>query len=231
MNKLSFVFALILFHCTLSAQVKPDDIPIESSFSHVFYSDNDVASKMTNAKTWIAKTYGDYKSVLQFEDSDKARIIIKGVSPLKTHLNFDTGGKKELSVTYTITFDFKEDRYRILFDNVGIHEYYKFGRNTTPHDSDWPVSHIITTRLPELSIRYNSAQLDSLNALQGLSKQETRKVEKEKRELLKIIEEQQENLAKEQVITDDYTSRFKRIFSDLFNSAAKEISSTTYDDF
>lgn len=193
-----------------NAQVSMDDIPLESSFSQVFNSNIDINTKMTNARTWIAKTYGDYKSVLQFEDSDKARIIIKGVSHLKTHLYFDTGGKKEYSATYNITFDFKEDRYRILFDNVGIHEYYKYGRNTTAHESDWSVSHIITTTLPELSIRYHSAQLDSLNALQGLSKQEMRKVEKEKRELVKFIEEQQEKLAKEQIITFMFQESIQR---------------------
>ena len=59
-----------------ASRITKDDIPLESSMSFVFDSNVPVETKMVNAKTWITKTYGDYKAVLQYEDTDSHRIII-----------------------------------------------------------------------------------------------------------------------------------------------------------
>lgn len=54
-----------------------EDIPLEREFSHIFYSEsNSSGLKMGNAKTWVATTFRDYKTVLQYEDSANGRIII-----------------------------------------------------------------------------------------------------------------------------------------------------------
>ena len=55
----TFLF-IVLLHCSAWAQINLEDIPLESQVSHVFYSENDISTKMSNAKTWIAKTFGDY---------------------------------------------------------------------------------------------------------------------------------------------------------------------------
>lgn len=78
--------------------------------SYVFFADNTIENKIINAKTWIASTFGDYKSVLQFEDNTTGRIIIKGNTP----------SVRDGMYKYNITmiFDFKDDKFRIKVEDI-----------------------------------------------------------------------------------------------------------------
>lgn len=40
----------------------------------------------SNAQTWIANTFGDYKNVIQFEDKETGKLILKGNSSQKKYL-------------------------------------------------------------------------------------------------------------------------------------------------
>ncbi|MDR6564683.1 MULTISPECIES: DUF4468 domain-containing protein [unclassified Arcicella] len=73
---------------------------------------NTKAKLYANAQTWIAKTFGDYKSVIQFEDKEQGRLIIKGLSDLNVEFypNFK----------YTITIDVKENKYRYSITEINI---------------------------------------------------------------------------------------------------------------
>lgn len=42
----------------------------------------DKSKQRINAKEWVATTFGDYKRVIQFEDTENCKLIIKGVSPI-----------------------------------------------------------------------------------------------------------------------------------------------------
>ena len=184
---------------------------------------------MANAKSWTAKAFGDYKSVLQFEDNDKYRIIIKGVSDFESSRNFETGGYVNEYVTFTITFDFKEDRYRILIDDIKIHEIKQLFRGGMIHDNEWSLSSLEPSALATFNVRYITTQLDSLNNLQGLSKQDARKNEKKKKKLQEDLITREEELTKENAKSEYRINKYKQIISDLFNSASAAISET--DDF
>jgi hypothetical protein len=57
-----------------------------------------------NAQTWIAKSYGDYKSVIQFEDKEAGKLILKGISRV--------GGPHETKLRYVLEIDIKDNKYR-----------------------------------------------------------------------------------------------------------------------
>ena len=44
--------------------------------------------KFSNAKQWVAKTFGDYKDVLQYEDTENCKIIMKGIAGLKEYADY-----------------------------------------------------------------------------------------------------------------------------------------------
>jgi hypothetical protein len=77
-----------------------------------------------NAKTWIAKTFGDYKAVIQFEDDVNEKLIVKGVSlghrqdaNMKlAALGIILGNYEKIS--YTITIECKDNRFRYTIDNI-----------------------------------------------------------------------------------------------------------------
>lgn len=226
---LASLLLIALISSSALAQIKPEDIPLEPQVSHVFYSDNDISTKMANAKSWIAKAFGDYKSVLQFEDNDKYRIIIKGVSDFESSHNFETGGYDNEYVNFTITFDFKEDRYRILIDDIKIHEIKQLFRGGMIHDNEWSLSSLEPSAITTFYVRDITTQLDSLNNLQGLSKQDVRKNEKKKKKLQEDLIKREEELTKENAKAEYRINKYKQIISDLFNSASAAISET--DDF
>ena len=106
------------------AQVKPEDVLVNNnSFEHVFQSSIPANTKQLNAKQWVAKNFGDYKSVLQFEDDANHRIIIKGTMAIVD----ETGGKDGLTVetkhtlSFTFTIDSKDDRFRARIEDMSVH--------------------------------------------------------------------------------------------------------------
>ena len=77
----------------------------------------------SNAKDWIVKTFGDYKSVLQFEDDDK--IIIKGYSDLDAKIRDISVSDLhtiDTKVYYTLTIESKENKFRYKLDDIYIIE-------------------------------------------------------------------------------------------------------------
>lgn len=70
-----------------------------------------------NSKEWVAKAFGDYKSVLQFEDNENCKLIIKGISDVAyASLMTETATKEKVS--YTITIESKDGKYRYKIDNI-----------------------------------------------------------------------------------------------------------------
>ena len=83
---------------------------IVSELSRVYHSNTPVNKKHLQAKEWAAKSFGDYKTILQFEDNENYKIVIRGYS------NCD----KKDKLRYIITIDSREDKYRVLFEEVHI---------------------------------------------------------------------------------------------------------------
>lgn len=54
--------------------------------------------KYSNAKAWIAKTFGDYKSVVQLEDQESCKIILKGLLELINEIEV-TGKVGNITIT------------------------------------------------------------------------------------------------------------------------------------
>ena len=125
MKKLLLIYALIIVGCIYSwGQIHSEDVIIsDNSFSIVSEGNLPKKTKFHNAREWIAKTYGDYKSVLQLEDEGICKIIIKGISPLLEEQD-DSFIYYYPSLSYSLTIDCKDDRYRIRFENIKIDVKY-----------------------------------------------------------------------------------------------------------
>lgn len=123
-KRLALLLVFLLLGLTSMAQVKPEDVVVNNNaFEHVFQSTIPANIKQLNAKQWIAKNFGDYKSVLQFEDDVNHRIIIKGSMAIVD----ETGGKDGLTVEtkhtlfFTFTIDSKDDRFRARLEDMSVH--------------------------------------------------------------------------------------------------------------
>ncbi len=188
--KLALLFASLLLGLTSMAQVKPEDVVVKNnSFEQVFQSAIPANIKQLNAKQWVAKNFGDYKSVLQFEDEANHRIIIKGTMTIVN----ETGGKDGLtietnhSLSFTFTIDSKDDRFRARIEDMNVHmirNAYILGRKSNLTDKNLSCDEYLDLATDTLKIRLDldklQQDLDGLNAVDenNLSRKE-KKMRKE----------------------------------------------------
>lgn len=129
MKKILLILFLACAFMTSNAQSMFKYALIEEAYNNDEYSNVYLDSAITqkqkfdNARIWIAKTFGDYKSVLQLEDADMGKIIIKGNSDLENIVEFDKSqNKTEYSpiLYFTLTIDCRNDKFRLKFENMSL---------------------------------------------------------------------------------------------------------------
>jgi len=123
---LSFIGVAILICLPIKAQqISKYGLTFEkfenNSYTHIV-QDSTVskAQKLSNFKEWATKTFGDYKAVLQYEDADNCKLIIKGKLPLDEVIEF--AGRYRIFynsvLSFTLSFDGKDNKYRLKFENM-----------------------------------------------------------------------------------------------------------------
>lgn len=226
-----FTVVLFVFFCSkLSAQVALEDIPLSSEMAFVFNSDKPIVQKMGSAKSWVAKIFGDYKAVLQFEDSDNRQLIIKGNAPLNTRSIVSNGITWTTRYTshFTMTFDFKDDRYRIKIEDIQVHFSIDVGSKQNVIESDNSVEKHLSfdTSRTENDLAQLRVKMDDL-----IAKRQMKMKKREREELEAEISRTQEQIddKMDYIINrapknnaEDILS-FRTTFCALINSAAKEI--------
>lgn len=211
-----------------STVILKEDIPLASSMSYVYESNVPVEQKMLNAKTWIAKNFGDYKSVLQYEDSENHRIIIKGHATVSTEVHGDALGKH--TAYFTSTYDFKEDRYRIKYEDIRIVKTVSYHGNDL--DIDVELDDFFSTARTDRYIEEQKAKLEELQ-----QKSQLKLSRKEREQLDTEILETKNTIYKQEVYRDgegrqnaeQNISDFQLTFWGLLLSASSAIE--TVDDF
>ena len=205
-----------------ATRITKDDIPLDSSMSFVFDSDVPIETKMVNAKTWIAKTYGDYKAVLQYEDADSHRIIIKGKTPISVSVSGDASGT--YTASFTTTFDFKDDRFRIRYEDISL--TYTVSYHGHDLDIETTLEEYFTPIKTERYIAEKTQQLDKLLNVDRsrMSRKDREKFEKEIADLEKDIQERKDYLENEAYESfSKHINDFQSSFCSLINSAVDMI--------
>jgi hypothetical protein len=115
--KLKFIISLIIIANSSHAQeiLFPVTASGEIEFAEVVEVNNTKTKLFSNAKEWIAKTYGDYKVVVQFEDPVDGKIIIKGKSKVPLNVTSSTE-----YVYYTITIECRDNKYRYKIGDLSL---------------------------------------------------------------------------------------------------------------
>ncbi len=199
--------------------------------------------KVTNAKSWIAKTFGDYNSVLQYEDTENHRIIIKGEgrSPSENQFQLvqlpnkhNLKQPKQYPYTFTMTFDFKEDKYRIKIEDITFIEENLFG-TLNPWDEFFNLQFVVADAKDRINTfnKQNAALKGKKIDRRGKTQYQIRKEReddeqrmKENADAIAILESSLEDGTIEDMVEGN-SRVFKLVFGTILNSAAKDIN----DDF
>jgi hypothetical protein len=100
------------FHQYAKIYLFQETLAQEKFFFEILESTSTKEILFKNAQTWVAKSYGDYKSVLQFEEKDAGKLIIKGTSSIKS--------KYSSRIKYTLELDIKDKKYRVNLSDMQI---------------------------------------------------------------------------------------------------------------
>ena len=236
------VMAVFLTICSYgqseSIQINPYEIG--ESISFVFTNNNPVQTKHLNAKTWIAKTFGDYKSVIQFEDDNNYKLILKGHSELPKEVIDMSQLLTKINVfytlNYTITIDSKEDRYRILFDDIRVSsktETFVLGNRESDIDAekDRLVNEYCKPYTPKTAyLDWQKAQLDTLNStLASLPEKGNHTIRMQKKELQNQIDALEESIrrgiAEQEKTAREHKIRYDAIYG-IFYGLVSSFKST-----
>ena len=114
MKRLYFTLLVLCLSLSTSAQaIRDTDVIIkDNSFSYVYKTDIPLTQLFGKVNQWVAKSFNDYKSVIQYEDKENHRLIMKGILVL--------GSSWVDNLSLSLTFDCKEGKYRILADGMII---------------------------------------------------------------------------------------------------------------
>jgi hypothetical protein len=106
-------------------------------FSEVIEISNTKNILYANAKEWVAKTFGDYKEVIQFEDANDGKLIMKGKSDVSSE---SSGSNKSLS--FTITIECKDKKYRYRINDILVHQTIMFAGTPIHPVPSSPLQHL-----------------------------------------------------------------------------------------
>ncbi|HOZ13379.1 MAG TPA: DUF4468 domain-containing protein [Tenuifilaceae bacterium] len=201
MKKLLLITLVSLCFSNIKSQDFPKNANGEVEFTEVIETNLSKAKLYSNAQEWIAKTFGDYKSVIQLEDNENGKLIIKGNSNVNCQGRTEVMQTKE-KISYTLTIEVKEGKYRYKVDNVFITQsIYALG-STIYSKPFSPLEHL------ELMAKY-SKELDSLQ------KVDITKMKK------KLLTEHQEKIT----INENYLKNENLFYKDEYTTIVQLIDS------
>lgn len=127
MKRHFFIITIIMAFSFCHAQeLKPHALNGEyyegQSYTKVYYDSIVPAlQKFNNAKAWVATSFGDYQSVLQYEDRESCKIIIKASKPIEKVFDADNIHiSYEPILNFTLTIDCRDDKFRMKFENMDL---------------------------------------------------------------------------------------------------------------
>lgn len=137
----------------------PENDYNESEFSEVVECTLSKDVLFQNAKKWAVSTFYDYKEVLQFEEPELGRLIVKGIYKPETLGNVIN--KESEIFRFTITFDFKDNKYRYKVngfesDITAVENDVVINKKITPKQRVENIIKILEENNPTSSARANT---------------------------------------------------------------------------
>ncbi|MEB5475995.1 DUF4468 domain-containing protein [Acinetobacter pollinis] len=81
----------------------------------------DKAQIFEKSKQWVAQNFNSSKDVLQYENKDQGRLIVKGTTSPKCDSQIgklECYGYSQAQIGFTLTIDIQDHRARLLFQNM-----------------------------------------------------------------------------------------------------------------
>jgi hypothetical protein len=187
------IFIVILLFSNFSILLSQDysfskDENGEDYISEVVECTTSKEQLFSNAQEWIAKTFGDYKSVIQFENKDDGKLIIKGFGDV-THVRSYLSSTLSEKIKFTMTIEFKDNRYRYTISDIVIVQTFKMPYVGTTTSEENHHSHLVN--IEEYNVKVNNYE-EELSRLKGTQLDELKK--KERKKILEEMEKIEDSI-------------------------------------
>lgn len=233
--------ALIPFN-KMQAQIQPDSIQVlNNSCFEVFINEIPVKEKMSLEKSWITNNFGDYKSVLQYEDEVKNTIVIKGFlelygseleSSVKKLQKMIGQATDKRNMFFTIEFSNKDDRYRVKISDITI-KILSVSLGGLRADFTYDEFIDQGVKKARLNVDQTQKKLDNLRSLNTneMKSNEIKKHNKEIAECEKDLAKYKEKLEEKTKKSEKERIWLNTILSNIFNSINNHIQNKSDDEF
>lgn len=143
----------------------PENNTGELEFSEVITCSMPKDLLYNNAKNWAVNTFYDFKDVLQYEDKEAGKLIIKGT--YKPELKQNVLNKESETFRFTIIFDFKDNKYRYKVGNfisnvTSVVNNKAIIKDVTPRDRATEIKKLFAEDKPN-SISLANTEVDFYN--------------------------------------------------------------------
>ena len=244
-NRICFLLVFFTsFVFDLYAQIQPDSINVKNNSCFVVFM-NDIPSKekMSLEKSWITNNFGDYKSVLQYEDEVKKTIVIKGRLQLyRSSLEASTeklnqySGKASFGKRYmlfTIEFSNKEDRYRIRISDISIKDNSLIAYGGGSRDNTY--EEYTDEGYGKALFKYTTKDIE-LNKLKAVETKDMKpgELKKHDEDILqceKELDKLKEKMEKKKAKSDAEKKWLNEYLANIFNSINENMQRQSEDDF
>jgi len=141
---LFFLITILALFFNANAQEYPCNEYGEIEFTEVIVNSELPQNILhSNAKTWAAKIFGDYKRSVQLEDNDNFKLIVKGASEVPYISKSAKGMIQTMyKINYTITIESREGRYKYLINDIFLIRIMSILGNITNGDPISPLLHL-----------------------------------------------------------------------------------------
>lgn len=196
MKKEITIILALLFSLSTKSQniIFPINKTGEVEYMEIVKCDLDSSMLFANAQEWVAKTFGDYKSVIQFEDKENKKLILKGVHSFgkiqdAVLLGIDISIWQ--NIHFTMAIECKTNRYRYSIVDITNEKVFAGGEKKIGNLLDLYNIKFYEDRILECQEELN--QLNTID-LSKLKKKEKKKIEEKKNTMLVRINSAKSNI-------------------------------------
>lgn len=183
-NKISFV-ALMLSLCQFYVLSQSFDFPKnengEVEYSEVVESEFSKDVLFSNAKKWVVDNFGSYKDVVQYEDKEEGKLIVRGVSKVKYFSEFVIFGmivKNSEHISFKMTIECKDNKYRYTMDDIIVHLRSVRGENLGDNTLFYRIDELDKAKTKKAELEEQLKAKESVD-ISSLKKKEKKKLEQE----------------------------------------------------
>ncbi len=96
----------------------------DCKYTFTFSSDSNKTKLYKTIRVWVSKIFSDANNTIKMDDKDLGKIVCKGTIPIEGRKPAFAAASVDEYVSFTLTIDVKDQKYRVVFDELFHRNFY-----------------------------------------------------------------------------------------------------------